>query len=172
MKNTLDHHFAKQKNWDVVYTDGACKPNPGRGGWGFCVWPHGTNIEFASCGGEINTTNNRMEMRAILEFLKFAVPGRNYIIHTDSKYCLESLVKSSGDILEYPGEYGGYIKGWLRVNFKDKQNPDLWKKIDKRIRILTGSESKLQFVWVKGHSNIPGNERADELANEGYKIAG
>ncbi len=136
-----------------IYTDGACKGNPGPGGWG-ALLRSGTH-EKELWGGEQDTTNNRMELTAViraLEALKRPVRAR---VHTDSKYVQQGISE--------------WIHGWKRNGWKTAskapvKNADLWQQLDK----LTG-QHHLQWLWVKGHAGHPENERADALANRGIE---
>ncbi|MDX1471479.1 MAG: ribonuclease H [Flavobacteriaceae bacterium] len=151
-----------------VYTDGACKFNPGKGGWGWVKYKlleSGTVLEFFDYGGKRETTNNQMELTAIIEFLKNAPMGSSYLIHSDSMYCLKGLVRNGNGVLIAPGKYSGWMKGWLIKGFK--KNAVYWKTLDDLIRKHLSSGTKLEFKYVKGHSGDMGNDRADELANMG-----
>jgi len=128
----------------VVWSDGACDPNPGVGGWG---WHRSDGV--SAFGGEPDTTNNRMEMTAILEALKALPDGARVILHTDSQYCVNGLTVWSA--------------GWARKDWRKKGEPmpnrDLWLALDaekKRVRA--------EFRWVRGHNGDAGNEKADRLA--------
>ena len=133
----------------VIYTDGACKGNPGPGGWGALLIANGHEKEL--CGGEAHTTNNRMELTAViraLEALKRPVHGR---IYTDSQYVRQG-------VLEWLSQWKR--RGWKTADKKPVKNQDLWQELD----ALT-QKHELEWHWVKGHSGIAGNERVDELAN-------
>lgn len=130
----------------VIYTDGAAKGNPGPGGYGV-VLQSGSNKKELAEGFKL-TTNNRMELLAAivaLEALKFPC---EVTLYSDSKYVVDAIEKK-------------WVFGWLKKDFKGKKNPDLWRRF---LRIYPKHE--VSFVWVKGHANIPGNERCDQLAVE------
>ena len=137
----------------VIYTDGACSGNPGPGGWG-AVLSYGDVVRELH-GGERATTNNRMELTAVisaLEALKRPVPVRLY---TDSKYVLDGITK--------------WVPGWQRNGWKtaSKQpvkNVDLWQRL-----VAAMEPHEISWQWVKGHAGIAGNERADELARQGIE---
>jgi ribonuclease HI len=135
----------------VIYTDGACEPNPGFGGWGvvFCGANNSTK-EF--CGGEKNTTNNRMEMMAAIAALEMLKRPCCVTLYTDSRYLIDGATR--------------WMRGWLKNDFKHGtiKNIDLWKRIE-----LLQRTHNIDWCWVKGHSGNEGNERADELARLGRK---
>ncbi|EEG31443.1 ribonuclease HI [[Clostridium] methylpentosum DSM 5476] len=132
-----------------IYTDGACSGNPGPGGWGAILrfGPHEKELS----GGEPNTTNNRMELTAVIQALSALKESCEITIHSDSKYIIDAIQQ-------------GWAKkwranGWMR-NKKDKAlNPDLWGKL---LDLL--EEHQVTFHWVKGHAGHPENERCDQLA--------
>ncbi len=136
----------------IIYTDGACEPNPGPGGWGFAVYRDGREIH-CDYSGEADTTNNRMEVQAVIEALgwlqgkhdRYSTP-----ICSDSQY----VVKGCNHWRQ-----GWKKKGWKRGPNKPLQNVDLWQEIDKLL-----SQTPCTIEWVKGHAGVEGNERADELA--------
>lgn len=125
-----------------IYTDGSCKRNPGPGGWAFLLISDG--IKKQASGGEANTTNNRMEMRAVLEAAKTLhdLPAGIVEIHSDSRLVINTL-----------------SKGWKR-----KQNLDLWEQIDEELAKLNGAGWQLSWHWVKGHAGHKENELVDDLA--------
>ncbi len=134
-----------------IYTDGACRGNPGPGGWGVLLIAGDKRKSLY--GGDVETTNNRMELTAVIEALK-ALSGRQQVIlHSDSKYVLEGI--------------NSWIDGWKRRGWKTAakkpvKNQDLWELLD------AGRERHdVQWKWVKGHAGNPGNEAADALANRG-----
>ena len=131
-----------------LYTDGACSGNPGPGGWG-AILIHGKNQRELS-GGEKDTTNNRMEMMAVIKGAEALKRSCLVHIHTDSTYVMKGMT----EWLE-----GWKIRGWKTAAKKQVKNVDLWQQLDE---VLNGHEVK--WHWVKGHSGVPGNERADELA--------
>ncbi len=135
-----------------IYTDGACSGNPGPGGWGvLMLWG---DHEKEICGGENDTTNNRMEMMAVIEALG-AVKNKSIQIdlYTDSKYVMDGV----NQWLE-----GWKARGWKTAAKKPVKNQDLWERIDSAV-----SSHNVTFHWVKGHAGHPENERADELARRG-----
>ncbi len=130
----------------TLYVDGACRGNPGLGGWGAYIITQTQKHEL--CGGEHDTTNNRMELTAAIEGIKFCDPQDKLIIWTDSTYVKRGITE--------------WIEGWKKKNWKAVKNPDLWKSLD---AICQGRE--IEWNWVKGHAGDPGNEKADQLANLG-----
>lgn len=139
-----------------IWTDGACEPNPGTGGWGWHLRDGHDNYRASDFGGEVNTTNNRMEMTAILEALKALPDGETAIVFSDSQYCIKGLTIWS--------------KKWAKNNWKKKGKPminqDLWLALEEQKNRVFA-----KFQWVRGHNGNKGNEHADELANAGrYKI--
>lgn len=161
-----------------AFTDGACKGNPGKGGWGWAEFMKGSNIIISNYGGCINTTNNRMEIQAVIEYLSYLPLGSDAIIHSDSQYVLKSLIRNeNGEKLFFKSDvrYTGWIAGWKRNQWKTKdssniKNIDLWKQLDTLLRKHLSNGSSLEFRYVKGHSDSNGNNLADLLANEGVKM--
>ena len=137
-----------------IYTDGACKGNPGPGGWGALVVDGENKSEIF--GGEPSTTNNRMEILAVIMALKTIITDSEITVFTDSKYVQKG-------ISEWIGNWK--INGWRTSNKKAVKNKDLWIELDN----LT-SQLKINWMWVKGHSGHVGNDRADYLANKGIDI--
>ena len=130
----------------TLYVDGACRGNPGLGGWGAYI-VNGQQ-EHKICGGEDHTTNNRMELTAAIEGILFCDKQDKLVIYTDSKYVKQGITE--------------WIHGWKKKNWKDVKNPDLWQKLDE---VCQGRD--IEWHWVKGHAGHPGNEMADQLANLG-----
>ena len=131
-----------------IYTDGACSGNPGAGGWGALLHWRGHEKELS--GGEIETTNNRMEMMAVIKALETLKKTSCVKIYTDSKYVLQGAT----EWLE-----GWKARGWKTAGKKPVKNQDLWQRIDSLVQI-----HDVKFYWVKGHNGHPENERADALA--------
>lgn len=130
-----------------IYTDGAAKGNPGNGGYGVVMEWVGTNYRKEFFEGFRLTTNNRMELLATIVGLeKLKNPGTTVLVVSDSKYVVDSVEKK-------------WVFGWEKKGFKDKKNPDLWKRFLKIYRL-----HQVDFKWIKGHNNHPQNERCDELA--------
>ena len=130
----------------TLYVDGACKGNPGLGGWGaYIIRETG---EEKLCGGEAETTNNRMELTAAIEGIQHCPTDAKLIIWTDSNYVKQGITE--------------WIHGWKKKNWKDVKNPDLWKLLD-----ATCQGREIEWNWIKGHAGHPGNEMADQLANLG-----
>jgi ribonuclease HI/DNA polymerase-3 subunit epsilon len=130
----------------TLYVDGACRGNPGLGGWGAYIITESEKHKIY--GGEAETTNNRMELTAAIEGIKFCPPNAKLIIWTDSKYVKQGITE--------------WIHGWKKKNWKDVKNPDLWKLLD-----ATCQGREIEWNWIKGHAGHPGNEMADQLANQG-----
>jgi ribonuclease HI len=134
-----------------IYSDGACKGNPGPGGWGALLVSGGHRKEI--CGGERDTTNNRMEMTAVIRALEQIKRPSRVRVHTDSQYVQKGVSE--------------WMAGWKRRNWrtaggKPVKNQDLWQALD-----TLGSTHTIEWKWVKGHAGHPENERADALANRG-----
>ena len=134
-----------------LYTDGACSGNPGPGGWGV-IMRYGEHEKELN-GGEIQTTNNRMEMMAVIEGLSALKKKSHVKIYTDSKYVMDGVTQW----LE-----GWKARGWKTAYKKPVKNQDLWEKLDTAL-----AAHKVEFFWVKGHAGHPENDRADELARAG-----
>ena len=130
----------------TLYVDGACKGNPGLGGWG--AYSITETEEHKIYGGELETTNNRMELTAAIEGVSFCPVDAHLIIWTDSNYVKQGITE--------------WIHGWKKKNWKDVKNPDLWKKLD-----AVCANRNIEWNWIKGHAGHPGNEMADQLANIG-----
>lgn len=139
----------------VIYTDGACKGNPGRGGWG--VWMVSGEHEREMWGGELVTTNNRMELTAVIQALTVLKRRCNVIIYTDSEYVRKGITEWIG---------GWKRRGWKTADNKPVKNADLWQQLE-----TAAAAHQVDWRWVKGHAGDPGNERADGLANRGAEEA-
>ena len=137
-----------------IFTDGACSGNPGPGGWGAVLRYNGKEKEL--CGGEKNTTNNRMELTAVISALKALKEPCEVTLTTDSKYVVDSVTK--GWAASWKNN------GWKKADKKPALNPDLWEELLTLLDL-----HKVQFVWVKGHDGHPENERCDTLAVNFYK---
>lgn len=145
--------MSDEKNGQAVqiWTDGACKGNPGPGGWGVLL-RHGRH-EKELCGGEGHTTNNRMELTGVIEALKALKRPCQVMIHTDSQYVKKGMEEW---LVNWKR------RGWLTADKKPVRNADLWQELDDLV-----GRHQVQWRWVKGHAGDPGNERADALANKG-----
>jgi len=134
-----------------IYSDGACKGNPGPGGWGALLVSSGHRKEIS--GGEANTTNNRMEMTAVIRALESLKRPSTVEVHTDSQYVQKGVSE--------------WMPGWKRRNWrtadgKPVKNQDLWLQLDALSQL-----HRIEWKWVRGHAGHPENERADALANQG-----
>jgi ribonuclease HI len=134
-----------------IYTDGACSGNPGPGGWG-ALLVYGDH-EKELCGGEPETTNNRMEMMAVIKALAHLKEGCKVAIHTDSKYVMQGMTEWIK---------GWKAKGWKTADKKPVKNVDLWQELETQV-----ARHHVSWHWVKGHAGHPENERADALARAG-----
>ncbi len=136
----------------TAYTDGACKGNPGPGGWGVLLRTNeGGTDRF--CGGEAHTTNNKMELQAAIEALSRTREGSTVEVHTDSQYVQKGIT--------------GWVQGWRRKGWRTAagnavKNAAQWRELDALAR-----KRDVTWTWVRGHSGDPGNEAADALANQG-----
>jgi len=133
-----------------IYTDGACSGNPGNGGWGALIQENDNEIKIN--GGELNTTNNRMELTAVIKALELFERSVEIEIYTDSKYVMQGITE--------------WIKNWKKNQWKtsqkqDVKNKDLWILLDK-----ASEKHKIEWIWVKGHAGNYGNEMADKLATQ------
>lgn len=136
-----------------VYTDGACKGNPGVGGWGALLRYDGRTREIY--GGERLTTNNRMELMGVIRALEALKRPSHLRVHTDSQYVQLGISRWIHDWKK---------RGWRTASKKPVKNEDLWRRLDE-----LASGHHIEWVWVRGHAGHDGNERADELANLGAK---
>lgn len=141
----------------VIYTDGACKGNPGPGGWGAMLTSGDTVKELF--GGEMGTTNNRMEMTAVIEALAALKRPCRVTLYLDSEYVRKGITEWIS---------GWKARGWRTAAKQPVKNIDLWQKLDD---LITSSGHTIEWRWVKGHAGDPGNERADALANKGVVLA-
>jgi ribonuclease HI len=136
-----------------IYTDGACKGNPGPGGWGAVLEYDGKERELF--GGEPATTNNRMELTAVIEALRALKRPSRVVLHTDSQYVQKGITEWIK---------GWKARGWRTAAKEPVKNADLWKLLDEEVK-----PHEIEWVWVRGHSGHNGNERADALANKGVE---
>jgi ribonuclease HI len=134
-----------------IYTDGACRGNPGPGGWGALLIARDRRKTMH--GGEPETTNNRMELTAVIEALNALNGSRRVVLHTDSKYVRDGITS--------------WLQNWKKRNWKTAdrkpvKNQDLWQALDE-----AASRHEIEWKWVRGHTGVAGNEEADALANRG-----
>ena len=137
-----------------IYTDGACKGNPGVGGWGAILRFGGKEKELF--GGEVNTTNNRMEMTAVIEALRTLSRSCDAVVFTDSSYVQKGISEWI---------HGWKRNGWKTADKKPVKNADLWQTLD-----TLAAGHKIEWRWIRGHAGHPENERADALANRGVDL--
>jgi ribonuclease HI len=140
-----------------IYTDGACKGNPGPGGWGVLLKSGGTEKELF--GGELVTTNNRMELMAVIQALQALKRPCAVTLYLDSQYVLKGITEWLP---------GWKAKGWRTASKQPVKNVELWQQLD---ALVAGSGHVIDWRWVRGHNGDPGNERADQLANRGVDMA-
>ena len=144
----------ERKNLVEIYTDGACSGNPGPGGWGSVLMYNGHRRELS--GGERETTNNRMELMAVIQALETLKRPCEVILHTDSTYVMKGMTE--------------WLDNWKRRNWrtadrKPVKNVELWQRLEQAI-----SRHQVHWRWVRGHSGVPENERADELARSAIPL--
>ena len=132
-----------------IFTDGACSGNPGPGGWG-AVLRYGS-IEKELSGGEAETTNNRMELTAVIAALSALKEPCDVTVCSDSKYVIDAITKGWAESWRQ--------RGWIKADKKPALNADLWERL---LALL--KQHKVQFIWIKGHAGHPENERCDQLA--------
>ncbi|MBX9614504.1 MAG: ribonuclease HI [Caulobacteraceae bacterium] len=137
----------------IIHTDGACKGNPGPGGWGAILQAAGKTKEMS--GGEPVTTNNRMELMAAIMALEALTRPCTVELHTDSKYVMTGITEWI---------HGWKARGWKTADKKPVKNDDLWKRLD-----TARARHDVKWRWVKGHAGHELNERADQLANRGIE---
>lgn len=137
----------------IIYTDGACKGNPGPGGWGVLILLENEQIELS--GGSKETTNNQMELTAVIKALNFFEKKIKVDLYTDSKYVMDGIT-------DYVKKWK--INGWQTANKKPVKNMNLWKILDELNNL-----HDINWNWVRGHSGNPENEKADALANLGIE---
>ena len=140
----------------TIYTDGACSGNPGPGGWGVLIQQNGED-DREIFGGERETTNNRMEMQAVIEALRVTPEEAQIVIYTDSQYVKNGITTWIT---------GWKRNGWKTASRKPVKNKDLWIEMDELCAART-----VDWRWVKGHDGDPGNEKADALARQGAASA-
>ncbi len=140
-------------NQVVIYTDGACKGNPGPGGWGVLL--RSGAVEKELYGGEPLTTNNRMELTAVIEALAALKRPCRVALYLDSEYVRKGITEWLK---------GWKAKGWVTAAKQPVKNVDLWQRLDE---LVAKSGHQIEWHWVRGHAGDPGNERADALANRG-----
>ena len=141
----------------VIYTDGACKGNPGPGGWGVVL--RSGAVEKELCGGELGTTNNRMELLAVIEALAALKRPCAVTLYLDSQYVRKGITEWI---------HGWKARGWRTAANQLVNNVELWQRLD---ALVESGGHRIEWRWVKGHSGEPGNERADDLANRGVEMA-
>jgi ribonuclease HI len=139
--------MAKEESVEI-YTDGACSGNPGPGGWGSVLLYRGHRRELS--GGEADTTNNRMELMAVIQALETLSRPCDIVLHTDSTYVMKGMT-------EWLEQWKN--RGWRTASKAPVKNVELWQRLEKAIE-----RHDVKWRWVKGHSGVPENERADELA--------
>ena len=137
-----------------IFTDGACKGNPGVGGWGALLRSKGVERELF--GGERDTTNNRMELMGAISALEALTRHCQVRLHTDSKYVMQGITEWIDNWKK---------RGWKTADKKPVKNEDLWRRLDAIV-----AHHEIEWIWVKGHAGHEGNERADVLANRGVEM--
>ena len=140
----------------IIYTDGACSGNPGPGGWGALLQCRDNERELS--GGEPATTNNRMELMAVIEALKALKKPVRAVVHTDSQYVQKGISEWI---------HGWKRKGWKTASGSPVKNVDLWQALDSAARV-----HQVEWKWVKGHAGHPENERVDRLARDAIPARG
>jgi ribonuclease HI len=140
-----------------IHTDGACKGNPGPGGWGVVLQSGASRKELF--GGELGTTNNRMELTAVIEALAALKRPCTVDLYLDSEYVRKGITEWIG---------GWKARGWKTAARQPVKNVDLWQRLD---ALVSGAGHEIRWHWVRGHAGNPGNERADALANLGVDQA-
>ena len=138
-----------------IFTDGACSGNPGPGGWGAILRKGATEKELF--GGEAQTTNNRMEMMAVIEALRALKGPVQARVHTDSQYVQKGISEWI---------HGWKRRSWKTANKEPVKNEDLWRELDR-----LAAQHKIEWIWVRGHAGHAENERADVLARRGVELA-
>lgn len=151
MSSDISDQIGSDKQTVIIYADGACKGNPGPGGWGAWLAFDGKEKEFF--GGELLTTNNRMELTAVIRAIEALKRPCKVKIYTDSVYVQKGITEWVKSWKQ---------RGWLTSDKKPVKNADLWKALD-----VLAQQHQIQWLWVKGHAGDVGNERADALANKG-----
>lgn len=138
-----------------IWTDGACKGNPGPGGWGVLL--KAGKYEKELFGGQLETTNNQMELTAVIKALGALTESCHVKLYTDSTYVMKGMTQWIN---------GWKANRWLTSSKKPVKNVELWQELDTQVQ-----RHDIDWIWVKGHSTNAGNNRADELANQGVKVA-
>lgn len=150
MSNNTDN---AKNTWIEIYADGACKGNPGPGGWG--AWLRHEGHEKEIYGGEPLTTNNRMELTAVIRALEALKRPCKIKVYTDSVYVQKGITEWI---------HGWKLRNWRTSDKKPVKNDDLWRQLDQ-----LAQQHEIEWHWVKGHAGHAGNERADALANRGVE---
>lgn len=152
----MEHRLNDPKLTPVtIYTDGACKGNPGAGGWGALLLAGGAEKELF--GGAASTTNNRMELQAVIEALGVLKRPCEITFYLDSEYVRKGITEWIA---------GWKARGWKTASKQPVKNVELWQQLD---ALVQNSGHRIHWKWVKGHAGNPGNERADALANRGVE---